>query len=53
MANHQTTLDECVIEGINTIIPFQKQILMNEHFKSGNFDTNFLNKFKYTNEGEI
>ena len=37
-------LDECVIEGIKTTIPFQKNILSNEDFKSGNFNTNFLNQ---------
>ena len=40
-------LNECVFEGISTIIPYQKQILNNEKFKSGNFDTSFLNNFKY------
>ena len=37
-------LDECVIEGIKTTIPFQKNILSNKDFKSGNFNTNFLNQ---------
>ena len=37
-------LDECVIEGIKTTIPFQKNILKNKDFISGNFNTNFLNK---------
>jgi acetyl-CoA carboxylase biotin carboxylase subunit len=40
-------LDECVIEGIKTAIPFQKQILLNEQFKAGKFDTTFLEKFDY------
>ena len=40
-------LDECVIEGIKTAIPFQKQILLNKEFKAGNFDTTFLEKFDY------
>jgi len=37
-------LDECVIEGIKTTIPFQKTILENNDFKSGDFNTNFLNQ---------
>ncbi len=37
-------LDECVIEGIKTTIPFQKTILENNNFKSGDFNTNFLNQ---------
>jgi acetyl-CoA carboxylase biotin carboxylase subunit len=45
-------LDECVIEGIKTIIPFQKQILSHDDFKNGNIDTSFLNSFNYK-KGEI
>ncbi len=37
-------LDECVIEGIKTTIPFQKTILKNKNFINGNFNTNFLNE---------
>jgi acetyl-CoA carboxylase biotin carboxylase subunit len=40
-------LDECVFEGIKTVIPFQKQILENENFQNGNIDTGFLNNFNY------
>jgi len=40
-------LDESVIEGINTTISFQKQILADSTFISGNYSTNFLNTFKY------
>ena len=40
-------LDECVIEGIKTTIPFQKQILADNSFVSGNYNTNFLNTFHY------
>ena len=39
-------LDECVIEGIKTIIPYHKQILMDSNFKTGNIDTTFLNNFQ-------
>ena len=42
-----SVLDESVIEGINTTIPFQKQILADSTFISGNYSTNFLNTFKY------
>ena len=37
-------LDECVIEGIKTNIPFHKIILKHNDFINGNFNTNFLNK---------
>ena len=40
-------LSECVIEGIKTIIPFQKQILLHDNFQSGNINTGFLDCFNY------
>ena len=40
-------LDECVIEGIKTIIPFQKQILSDANFQKGDFNTGFLDDFYY------
>ena len=43
-------LDECVIEGIKTVIPFQKQILLDKNFIAGNFTTAFLEKFNYEKE---
>ena len=43
-------LDECVIEGIKTAIPFQKQIFLDENFKAGNFTTAFLESFNYKKE---
>jgi len=35
-------LDEFVINGIKTTIPFHKEIMENEVFKKGKFNTNFL-----------
>ena len=46
-------LDECVIEGIVTIIPFQKQILLHKDFQNGNIDTGFLKTFDYKSEDII
>jgi acetyl-CoA carboxylase biotin carboxylase subunit len=43
-----SALDEFVIEGINTIIPYHKQILNDKNFKAGNFDTSFIENFNYT-----
>ena len=43
-------LDECVIEGIKTTIPYQKQILLDENFKTGNINTQFLTNFQYKQE---
>ena len=43
-------LDECVIEGIQTAIPYQKQILRNKKFVNGDFTTAFLDEFNYVKE---
>ena len=40
-------LDECVFEGIKTIIPFQRQILENADFQKGIIDTGFLENFQF------
>ncbi len=41
----QRSLDEFVIEGIKTTVPFHKKLMNDEHFLTGNFDTGFLNSF--------
>jgi acetyl-CoA carboxylase biotin carboxylase subunit len=38
-------LSEFTIEGIKTTIPFHLKVLEDSRFKSGNFDTSFLEKF--------
>jgi len=43
-------LDECVIEGIKTVIPFQKKIFLDEDFRAGNYNTAFIENFKYEKE---
>ncbi len=40
------SLDEMVIEGVSTTIPFYKQIFKDKNFIRGNFDTHFLDNFK-------
>ena len=35
-------LEECIIEGIHTTIPFQQRVMQSEKFKSGVFDTRFI-----------
>lgn len=37
-------LDEFIIEGVNTTIPFHKKVLNNPDFVSGNYNTNFVEK---------
>jgi acetyl-CoA carboxylase biotin carboxylase subunit len=39
-------LSEYVIEGIKTTIPFHQQLMKNEDFCKGNFNTKFLESFK-------
>jgi len=39
-------LTEYVIEGIKTTIPFHLQLMNDENFRSGNFNTKFLEGFK-------
>jgi acetyl-CoA carboxylase biotin carboxylase subunit len=39
-------LSEYVIEGIKTTIPFHQQLMRNDAFQSGNFNTKFLDSFK-------
>lgn len=38
-------LDEFVIEGVKTTIPFHQQLLKDERFIQGDFDTSFLESF--------
>ncbi len=38
-------LDEFIITGVRTTIPFHKQLLRSEAFVSGDFDTRFLDSF--------
>ncbi|NVJ48137.1 MAG: acetyl-CoA carboxylase biotin carboxylase subunit [Cytophagia bacterium] len=41
-------LEEFVIEGIKTTIPFHIKLMEDEGFKSGNFTTKFLESFDFT-----
>ena len=40
-------LDEFIIEGIHTTIPFHKKLMKNEQFRSGEFDTKFIEQFDF------
>jgi acetyl-CoA carboxylase biotin carboxylase subunit len=44
IAKMRRALDEFIIEGVNTTIPFHKKVLNNPDFISGNFTTNFVEK---------
>jgi acetyl-CoA carboxylase biotin carboxylase subunit len=47
----ERALEETIIEGPKTTIPFHQAIMKDKDFRSGNFDTNFLDSFKF-NKGE-
>jgi acetyl-CoA carboxylase biotin carboxylase subunit len=50
IAKMRRALDEFIIEGINTTIPFHKKVLNNPEFISGNFNTTFLEKFNSSSQ---
>ncbi len=41
----ERALDEFVVEGVKTTIPFHKKLMKDEQFRAGNFHTGFLNNF--------
>ena len=41
----QRALDEFIAEGIKTTVPFHRKLMRDENFRSGNFNTGFLNDF--------
>ena len=48
----QRALEETIIDGPKTTIPYQMAIMKDKVFKSGDFDTSFLETFKYCSEKE-
>jgi len=46
----KSALEEFIIEGVNTTIPFHKRVMNNPDFISGNFHTNFIEKLNSTRE---
>jgi acetyl-CoA carboxylase biotin carboxylase subunit len=45
-----SALDEFTIGGIKTTIPFHRQVMKDDRFKSGKFDTSFLDTFQFAPE---
>ncbi len=41
----QSCLDEMIVEGIKTTIPFHRALMRNDRFRAGDFDTSFLESF--------
>ncbi len=44
----ERALDEFIIEGIKTTVPFHKYMMKNPDFREGNFNTAFLNDFDFS-----
>lgn len=47
LARAKRALEEFIVEGISTTIPFHLKVLEDERFLTGNFDTAFLDHFKF------
>lgn len=43
----ERALDEFIVEGVKTTVPFHQKLMKNEDFRKGNFHTGFLNTFDY------
>jgi acetyl-CoA carboxylase, biotin carboxylase subunit len=52
IAKMKRALDEFIIEGVKTTIPFHKKVLNNQDFIDGNFNTQFLEKMNGSNISE-
>ena len=53
IAKMKRALDEFIIEGINTTIPFHKKVLTHPDFISGHFTTNFIEKMNSSNRETV
>ena len=42
----ERALDEFIIEGVKTTVPFHQQLMKDERFRNGDFHTGFLNDFE-------
>jgi acetyl-CoA carboxylase, biotin carboxylase subunit len=43
----ERALDEFIIEGVKTTVPFHQKLMKNEDFRNGNFTTAFLTKWNF------
>jgi acetyl-CoA carboxylase biotin carboxylase subunit len=46
----ERALDEFIIEGIKTTVPFHQRLMRNENFRKGDFNTGFLNTWDFKKE---
>ena len=42
----ERALEEFIIEGVKTTIPFHQALMKNENFRSGNYTTKFMEDFE-------
>jgi acetyl-CoA carboxylase biotin carboxylase subunit len=45
IAKMERALEEFIVEGVKTTVPFHKRLMRDENFRKGNFHTGFLNDF--------
>ncbi len=43
----ERALDEFIVEGVKTTVPFHQMLMKNERFRSGDFHTGFLNEWDF------
>ena len=46
IAKMERALDEFVIEGVHTTIPFHKKLMKNKSFREGDYTTKFMDSFE-------
>ncbi|MBL7776259.1 MAG: acetyl-CoA carboxylase biotin carboxylase subunit [Saprospiraceae bacterium] len=46
----ERALDEFIVEGVKTTVPFHQRLMRNEEFKKGNFHTGFLNTWDFKSD---
>lgn len=46
IAKMERALEEVIIEGIKTTVPFHEQLMKNENFRKGNYTTKFMETFE-------
>ncbi|MBP9747221.1 MAG: ATP-grasp domain-containing protein, partial [Saprospiraceae bacterium] len=47
LAKMDRALDEFIVEGVKTTVPFHQLLMDNEDFKKGNYNTGFLNNWDF------
>ncbi|MFH1322017.1 MAG: acetyl-CoA carboxylase biotin carboxylase subunit [Bacteroidota bacterium] len=53
IAKMDRALEEVIIEGVKTTIPFHRQLMKNDIYRSGKYTTKFMETFKIEEQDEI